>query len=112
MPYDEILIDDYTVANIEELPEHRIAYNLFDLSVGITHRAVALSELDKTIDTKGDFLNFINNNRWIDELVIIDDRPRFENTILETYSRNTLRSYLYRINSAGIPCFVSRKRRE
>jgi len=108
-PYDEILIEKYVVAHVGELQDHHVEYNLIDYSDGITRRSIALSELDQVIDTKDDFLHFINDNHWIDELIIIDDRPRFDNRILANYITNTLKAYLYRINEAGIICFVAQK---
>lgn len=113
-PYDSILIENYAVVRLEELQDHQVAYNLFDCFNGIVRRTIALSELDQFIDTEDDFILFIENHRWINELIIIDDRPQFENPILSNYSINTLKAYLYRIQHAGISCGVwrNKERRE
>lgn len=107
-PYDSVLIENYSIACLEGLQDHHAEYNLFDYLKGIVKRTIKLSELDRFIDTEDDFAAFIKNHRWIDELVIIDDRPQLDNSIFSSYSINTLKAYLYRINGAGISCFVSR----
>ena len=103
-PYHRIQITDYVATYQEELSHYNIEYNLFDFSAGSVRRQIQLSELDRIVDTEDDFLRFIQSIRWIDELVIVDDRPHFDNPILSAYSINTLKAYLYRINHAGIVC--------
>ena len=111
-PFDEIQTEKYKVDHWEELPDHHVEYNLLDYSEGFIRRAIALTQLDHIIDTEDDFLRFVNDHRWIDELVIVDDRPQYDNLILADYSSNTLKAYLYRINNAGISCVVARKQKE
>lgn len=108
-PYNEIRIENYTVAHSEELQDHHVEYNLLDYLDGMARRAISLSALDRIIDTEYDFRLFVFNHQWVDQLVIVNDRPYFENPILSIYSSNTLKAYLYRINKAGIPCVVARQ---
>jgi len=110
-PYDGIMIENCMITYLEELQDHHVGYNLLDYMDGIVRRTIELSELDQLIDTEDDFDTFINNHRWIDELIIVNNRPHFDNPILSRYSFNTLKSYLYRINNAGIMCFVSQYRK-
>lgn len=105
-PYDSLLIENHAVDSLEGQQDHHTEYNLLDCPNGTVRRTIALSELDQLIDTEEDFLLFMKNHRWIDELIIIDDRPPFENPILSNYSVNTLKAYLYRIKHAGISCSV------
>ena len=106
-PYNSVSIENYTVTHLEGIQDHHAEYDLIDCSRGIVLRTIMLSELDRLIDTEEDFAIFINNHQWINELVIVDDRPHFDNPILSRYSINTLKAYLYRINHAGISCFIS-----
>ena len=106
-PYNEIQMENYTVAHSEELQEYHVEYNLLDYLNGLARRAIALSVLDRIIDTEYDFRLFIYHYQWVDQLVIVDDRPYFENPILSSYSSNTLKAYLYRINKARIPCVIA-----
>lgn len=108
-PYDSLQIEDYVADRLKGLQDHHVAYNLFDCSNGTVRRTIALSELDQLIDTEDDFILFVENHQWIDELIIVDDRPQFENPILLNYSINTLKAYLYRIQHAGISCGVWKK---
>lgn len=108
-PYDELQIENYTVTHSEELQDHHVEYNLFDYLDGMVWRTIALSTLDRIIDTEHDFRLFVNHYQWVDQLVIIDDRPHFENPILSSYSNNTLKAFLFRINKAGISCVVARQ---
>ena len=96
-PYNEIQIKNYTVMHSEELQDHHVKYNLLNYLYGMARRAIALSALDRIIDTEYDFQRFVYNHQWVDQLVIVDDRPCFENPILSNYSNNTLKAYLYRI---------------
>ena len=106
-PYNEIQMENYRVAHSEELQDYHVEYNLLDYLNGLARRAIALSVLDRIIDTEYDFRLFIYHYQWVDQLVIVDDRPYFENPILSSYSSNTLKANLYRINKAGIPCVIA-----
>lgn len=107
-PYSEITIEDYVYNGNPYLFSYRDqSYNLFDFQNGIIRRGISLSELDEIIDTEDDFNRFVKEIKWIDELIIIDDRPIFTNCILKNYSQNTLKAYLYRINCTGMRCFIT-----
>ena len=88
-PYNEIQIENYKVAHSEELQDYHVDYNLLDYLDGIARRVITLSALDQIIDTEYDFRLFVYEHQWVDQLVIVDDRPYFENNILVTLCIST-----------------------
>ena len=103
-PYRDIQIEKYRHADSGELIQFGTEYNLMDYSNGVVRRGITLSQLDRIIDTEEDFRCFVMDHQWIEELVMINNRPRFKNPILDSYSMNTIKAYLYRFNDAGIKC--------
>ena len=104
--YDQIQIEDFRRSDLHHLQDIDQGYNLFDYAEGVVRRSIPLSQLDRIIDDENDLKQFIESIRWVEELVIINDRPIFENTILSTYSENTIRAYLYHLTNADVRCFI------
>ena len=107
-PYHQIVTEDYYCSSEYDLLNyHDKSYSIYDYLFLLVRRYILLTDLDKIVDTAKNFDDFIEEIKWIDELIIVNDRPSFHNPILKTYSQNTIKAYLYRINRAGIKCRIT-----
>jgi hypothetical protein len=66
---------------------------------------VSVSTLDEKIDTEDDLRNFLSQYSSKDIIVLIYDRPTYNNPILCDYANKTLRSYLYWVQHFGYRCY-------
>jgi len=68
---------------------------------------VFVSTLDEKIDTEEDLCNFLHRFSLDDIIVLIYDRPTYNNPILCDYANKTFKSYLYWIRYFGYRCYWS-----
>lgn len=68
---------------------------------------VSVSALDEKIDTAEDLYNFLHSFSLDDIIVLIYDRPDYNNPVLCDYANKTFKSYLYWIRYFGYRCYWS-----
>lgn len=66
---------------------------------------VSVSTLDEKIDNEEDLRNFLSQYSIEDIIVLIYDRPTYNNPILCDYANKTLKSYLYWIRHFEYRCY-------
>lgn len=70
-----------------------------------TAQRLLVSELDEKIDTEETLVNFLNPFLNDEIIVLVNDRPNYNNPILREYADKTLKSYIYWIQHYGYECY-------
>lgn len=65
---------------------------------------VPISQLDEQIDSEEDLRDFLSHFSQYDTIVLIYDRPNYNNPIIRDYAIKTFKSYLFWIRHFGYKC--------
>ena len=90
-----------TEDELNNIQNHTVPFNLFDYYVKY-RRKISVSILDEKADTYADFSRYVNETADVDELLLVNDRPKTDNPIIEEYSNATLQAYLYLLQKNGV----------
>ena len=83
-----------TEDELNNIQNYTVPFNLFDYYVKY-RRKISISILDEKADTYADFSRYENEVADVDELLLVNDRPKTDNPIIGIYSEATLQAYLY-----------------
>ena len=86
---------------LKDIQNYTVPFNLFDCFVKYL-RKIYVSVLDENSDTYTDFTRYVNEVADVDELLLVNDRRKTDNPIIEEYSDATLQAYLYLLDKNGI----------
>lgn len=92
--YESVSLPDaysFQEASVQNFTE---TINLFDNEDSIT-RKVNFSYLLREIDTKDDLATFMGETRFVDNLLIENDMPRSENSIIADYQEACLKAFSF-----------------
>ncbi len=90
---------------LNNIQNYTVPFNLFDYYVKY-RRKISVSILDENADSYADFSRYVNEVADVDELLLVNDRPKTENPIIEEYSDATLQAYLYLLQKSGVNAVV------
>lgn len=70
---------------------------------------ISISELDEKIDTEENLISYLSLFSKKNPIVLLYDRPNYDNHILQEYAKKTLKSYIYWIRYYGYECYWENK---
>ena len=91
-----------TCCDLEDVQELGREYSLFDVGVPLK-RKIALSVLDKTIDTMEDWNRLAAKLADVDELVLYEDVSNSDNPIINEYRTATTQAYICHLKALNHP---------
>ena len=76
-------------------------------SIEAKAQRLSLTELDEKVDTEEDLKKILCQFKSDVPIVLVDDRPLYENIILSEYAKKTFLSYVFWIKHFGFECYIT-----
>ena len=80
--------------------------NLFDFTSAGYIRNISISKIDRDIDDEKDWKKLISQVKYVDKLLIIDDRIIVDNPIVKKYDESTKINFMKAFSRDGIKCSI------
>lgn len=80
--------------------------NLFDFTSAGYIRKISISKIDRDIDDEKDWKKLISQVKYVDKLLIIDDRIIVDNPIVKKYDESTKINFMKAFSRDGIKCSI------
>ncbi len=99
-------ISEISSNGLDNIQSYDEPQNLFDFTSAGYIRKISISKIDRDIDDEKDWKKLISQVKYVDKLLIIDDRIIVDNPIVKKYDESTKINLMKAFSRDGIKCSI------
>lgn len=99
-------ISEISSNGLDNIQSYDEPQNLFDFTSAGYIRKISISKIDRDIDDEKDWKKLISQVKYVDKLLIIDDRIIVDNPIVKKYDESTKINFMKAFSRDGIKCSI------